>query len=163
MEGRILNPPAISWREIMNERKAALGVFGVDSGPVLLDVIEQLPPGDSERSLEVRFGLLTSWVLARHGLEVTPNSRLMLLRQVAEAALQAGWAMKRAAQSDNSTDPKKDRFPSFEAQAPAQGVTFDALFDHWRTETKPSRARSQAGSPCWPRFVPTFRTKASRG
>ena len=44
MEGRIPNPPTISWREIMNERWAALGVFGVDSGPVLLDVIEACRP-----------------------------------------------------------------------------------------------------------------------
>ena len=122
----------------MNERNAALGAFGVDSGPVLLDAIADLPPGDSAQSLEVRFGLLASWVLARHGLEVTPNSRLRLLQQVAEAALVAGWAMKRAAQGDYTPDPKANRFPPVSAQPAASGLTFEALFEHWRTETKPS-------------------------
>jgi hypothetical protein len=138
MEGRIPNPPTISWREIMNERNDALGIFGVASGPVLLDVIEQLPPGDSERSLEVRFGLLTSWVLARHGLEVTPSSRLRLLRQVAEAALDAGWAMKRASQGDYTPDPKANRFPPIVARSGRENVTLTNLFDRWQAETKPA-------------------------
>jgi integrase len=138
MEGRIPNPPSISWQEIMNERSAAIGAFGVDSGPVLLDAIEDLPLGDCARGLEVRFGLLASWVLARHGLEVTANSRLRLLQQVAEAALDAGWAMKRAAFGDYTPDPKANRFPPITGQPSAPGLTFEALFEHWRAETKPS-------------------------
>lgn len=137
MEGRIPDPPAISWQEIMNERHAALGAFGVSHGPVLLDVIESLPPGDSARSLEVRFGLLASWVLGRHGLEVTPSSRLKLLQQVAEAALDAGWTMKRAAQGDYTPDPAANRFPAIEARPSSAAVTLSSLFDHWLAETKP--------------------------
>lgn len=138
MEGRIPNPPAISWKEIMNERSAALGFFNVDSGPVLLDVIESLPPGDSDRSLEVRFGLLASWVLARHGLEITPESRCILLQQVAEAALDAGWAMKRASQGDYAPDPKANRFPPIVSLNSAPTLTFRELFDGWRAEANPS-------------------------
>ena len=138
MEGRIPNPPTISWREIMNERNDALGIFGVASGPVLLDAIEDLPPGDSARSLEVRFGLLASWVLARHGLEITPNSRLLLLRKVAEAALDAGWAMKRASLGDYTPDPKANRFPPIEAKSGRENVTLTNLFDRWQAETKPA-------------------------
>ena len=138
MEGRIPNPPTISWQEIMNERHAALGAFGVSHGPLLLDVIESLPPGDSARSLEVRFGLLASWVLARHALEVTPNSRLKLLSQVAEAAMDAGWAMKRASQGDYTPDPTANRFPAVASEQKGSGITFDKLFEHWRLETKPS-------------------------
>ena len=147
MEGRVPNPPTISWREIMNERAAAIGMFNVDSGPLLLDAIEQLPPGDSDRSLEIRFGLLASWVLARHGLEVTPESRLTLLRQVAEAALDAGWAMKRAAQGDYTPDPKAKRFPPIIAINPAPGLTLRELFDSWKNETKPSPSTLASWKP----------------
>lgn len=137
MEGRVPNPPTISWQEIMNERKAALGYFSADNGPVLLDVIESLPPGDSDESLEVRFGLLASWVLARHGLEITPESRRVLLRQVAQAALDAGWAMKRASQGDYTPDPNADRFPPI-VPRDTPGLSFDDLFESWREETMPS-------------------------
>ncbi|MCJ2068779.1 site-specific integrase [Methylobacterium sp. J-030] len=138
MEGRVPNPPAISWQAIMDERNAALGAFGVASGPVLLDIIEDLPIGDSARSLEIRFGLLASWVLTRHGLEVAPRSRLLLLQQVAEAALDAGWAMKRAAQGDYTLDTKAMRFPPIESGKSQAGVTVTELFERWRKENKPA-------------------------
>lgn len=147
MEGRIPNPPTISWPEIMNERNAALGAFGVSHGPVLLDVIESLPPGDSARSLEVRFGLLASWVLARHGLEVTESSRIKLLRQVAEAALDAGWAMKRASQGDYAPDPKANRFPPVTQNNTDAGISLASLFEHWQRETKPSPATLATWKP----------------
>lgn len=131
----------------MNERHTALGAFGVSHGPVLLDVIESLPSGDNARSLVVRFGLLASWVLARHGLEVTASSRLKLLNQVAEAALDAGWAMKRASQGDYTPDPKASRFPPVATETPASGVTLAALFDHWQKETKPSPATLATWKP----------------
>lgn len=137
VEGRIPNPPTVSWPEIMDERQAAFGFFRVSSGPFLLDVIDQLPPGDSERSLEIRFGLLATWVLARHGLEVTPKSRLLLLKQVAEAAFDVGWRLKRAAQGDYAPDPKESRFPPIEVQSASNELTIKELFERWRLETKP--------------------------
>ena len=137
VEGRVPNPPTVSWHEIMDERQAAFGFFRVLSGPFLLDVIEQLPPGDSERSLEVRFGLLATWVLARHGLEVTSRSRLMLLKQVAEAAFDVGWRLKRAARGDYTPDPKENRFPPVEARSILNSLSIKELFERWRSETKP--------------------------
>ena len=147
MEGRIPNPPVITWQEIMNERQAALGAFGVSHGPVLLDVIESLPPGDSARSLETRFGLLASWVLARHALEVTSGSRLKLLQQVAEASIDAGWAMKRASQGDYTPDPKANRFPSVSIETPSSGINLAFLFEHWQRETKPAPATLATWKP----------------
>ena len=122
LDGRVPNPPTISWHEIMDERRAALDIFGVSSGPVLLDVIDSLPPGDNNRSLEVRFGLLTSWVLARHGLEVTPGSRAKLLHQVGVAAIYAGKTLRRAAEGDYSPDPDAARFPPVEIQPSSRGA-----------------------------------------
>lgn len=147
MEGRIPNPPSITWQEIMNERNAALGAFGVSQGPVLLDVIESLPPGDRAHSLEVRFGLLASWVLARHALEVTPSSRIKLLQQVAEASLDAGWAMKRASQGGYAPDPRANRFPPVFSETPASGINLAALFEHWQKETKPAPATLTTWKP----------------
>ncbi len=147
MEGRIPDPPTISWQEIMNERNAALGVFGVSHGPVLLDVIESLPPGDNARSLEIRFGLLASWVLAHHGLEITPSSRLKLLQQVAEAAIDVGWAMKRASQGDYSPDPRANRFPPIDAETRSSGTNLATLFEHWQKETRPAPATLATWKP----------------
>lgn len=138
MEGRLPDPPTITWREIMIERNAALGGLSSANQPVLVDVFEDLPPGDSDQSLEVHFGLLASWVLARHALEVTPSSRLSLLRQVAEAALDAGWAMKRAAQGDYTPDPRAKRFPEIDLKKNYAGTSIKDLFDHWRSESKPA-------------------------
>lgn len=137
VQGRIPDPPAVSWREIMDERRVALDRFDTSTGPVLLDVIEQLPQGSSEKSLEVRFGLLATWVLTRHGLEVSAESRLALLRQVAEAAFDAGWRLKRAAVGDYSPDPREARFPPVDVQRNVCPLTLEALFDRWRRETKP--------------------------
>lgn len=138
MEGRLPDPPTITWREIMIERNAALGCLSAANQPILVDVYDDLPLGDSDRSLEVHFGLLASWVLARHALEVTPSSRLRLLRQVAEAALDAGWAMKRAAQGDYTPDPRASRFPAFVSDNRPSGMSIQELFDHWRAEARPA-------------------------
>lgn len=137
MEGLIVNPPPADWRTLMLDRHGALGDFGIASGPGLLDAIARLPPGDIAHSLEVRFGLLASWVLGKHGLEVTQASRLKLLRQVAQATLDAGWVNKRAAQGDYTPDPNANRFPPVENTSFTR-VTFKALFDRWRRETNPA-------------------------
>lgn len=147
MEGRLPDPPSVSWREIMIDRNTALGNAFSANAPVLIDVFEHLPSGDSERSLEVHFGLLASWVLARHALEVTPNSRLKLLRQVAEAALDAGWAMKRASEGDYTPDPRAIRFPPISQQPPTKCITYEALFEHWRKETQPSASTLATWKP----------------
>lgn len=76
MEGRLPDPPTITWREIMIERNAALGGLSAADQPITVDVYDDLPLGGGDRSLEVHFGLSASWVLARHALEVTPSSRL---------------------------------------------------------------------------------------
>ena len=138
MRGSVPNPPTISWREIASERQTAFDTFGVSQGKPLLDVIENLPIGDDERSLEIRFGLIASWVLAKHGLEVTPRSRLALLRQVAEASLDAGWAMKRAAQGDYTPDPAAHRFPPVAGVGGSSSKSLAELFEHWQAEAKPA-------------------------
>ncbi len=40
IEGRVANPPAVTWRKFTHDRHAAFGRFGVESGPELLDAIE---------------------------------------------------------------------------------------------------------------------------
>ncbi|MFD0938385.1 tyrosine-type recombinase/integrase [Methylobacterium trifolii] len=138
IEGRVTNPPSISWRNFMTERHSALGHFGVDSGPELLDTIARSPPGDNTASLELRFGLLTSMVLGREGLEITEKSRLELLRWIGDAALDAGVAMKKASQGDYTPDPKAARFPPFQSSTLPESVSLTDLFDRWKAENKPA-------------------------
>lgn len=137
MDGRVPNPPTISWDRIKNERQKAFGNFYVGHGPNFLEALDLLPTGDNARSLEVRFGILASYVLAKHGLEVTPASRLKLLMEIANAALDAGWRMKRAAGGDYSPDPNAQRFPEVGAVRNSK-LTWDDLFDRWSSEVKPA-------------------------
>ncbi len=94
-----------------------------------------LPPGDSALSLEVRFGLLTTWVLNLNGLEVTPECRARLLKQVAEAALDGAWRLKRAAQGDYTPDPKANRFPPVLVHS-SSCVSLTSLFEAWWKEAQ---------------------------
>ena len=137
LEGRVSNPPTISWKEIRDERKEVMDRFDITPSDFSLDIIDRLPPGDNERSLEVRFGTMVTWVLTRNNLEVTPRSRTLLLRQLAEASFDAGWRLKRASQGDYAPDPKALRFPPINKYNKTDAVSLGAVFDRWATETKP--------------------------
>lgn len=136
IEGRVANPPPVSWREFMLDQHAAQGHFGVDHGPGLLDAVEALAPGDQATSLERRFGGLAMWVLARHGLEITPDSRRKLLFQIGEASLEAGLRLKRAAQGDYSPCATEKRFPTVPERPVCKALTLTDLFDSWWREAK---------------------------
>lgn len=132
-EGRIPTAPSITPGELADERADAARLFGPD----LTAGIDALPPSGDRAALEDRCGRLTWWVLARHGLHIDRETRLRLLEHVADACLDAGWAMKRAASGDYTPDPKAQRFPAFERPAVA-GVTLTDIFDRWRRESKPA-------------------------
>ena len=136
IEGRVANPPPASWREFMTDHHAAHGHFGVDQGPELLDAVESMPPGDNTNSLELRFGNLAMWVLARHGLEITPNSRRRLLVQIGEASLKAGVRLKRASLGDYSPDPAEQSFPAAAPETSCSAVPMTVLFEDWWREAK---------------------------
>ncbi|MCP2080829.1 UNVERIFIED_ORG: integrase [Methylorubrum zatmanii] len=131
-QGRIATAPSINPREQADERDDAARLFGPD----LTAGIDALPPSGDRAALEDRCGRLTWWVLSRHGLVVDRETRLRLLEHVADACLDAGWAIKRAAQGDYSPDPKAARFPPF--QANPTGITLSDLFARWARETSPA-------------------------
>lgn len=134
-QGRIATAPAIDSREQADERSEAARLFGPD----LTAGIDALPPSGDRAALEDRCGRLTWWVLSRHGLVVDRETRIRLLEHVAEACLDAGWAIKRAAQGDYSPDPRAARFPPFQATPAAPGgIILTDLFDRWAAETKPA-------------------------
>lgn len=134
-QGRIPTAPTIDPREQADERAEAARLFGPD----LTAGIDALPPSGDRAALEERCGRLAWFVLSRHGLIVDRETRLRLLEHVADACLDAGWALKRAAQGDYTPDPKAARFPPFHA-APAApgGITLTGLFERWAAETKPA-------------------------
>lgn len=132
-EGRIVTAPSISPGELADERAEAARLFGPD----LTAGIDALPPSGDRAALEDRCGRLTWWVLTRHGLHVDRETRLRLLEHVADACLDAGWAMKRAAGGDYTPDPKAQRFPEFQKPVEA-GITLTDIFERWKRETKPA-------------------------
>ena len=136
IEGRVSNPPSASWREFMHDYHAAHGHFGVDRGPELLDAVERLRPGDNAISLERRFGGMAMWVLARHGLEITQDSRRKLLFQIGEASLRAGMRLKLATQGDYSPDPAEQRFPILALNTLNGEFSLTGLFEAWWREAK---------------------------
>ncbi|CAA2136718.1 tyrosine-type recombinase/integrase [Methylobacterium bullatum] len=131
-QGRIPTAPSISPEELVDEREEAARLFGPD----LSAGIDALPPSGDRAALEDRCGRLTWWVLSRHGMHVDRATRLRILEYVADACLDAGWALKRAAQGDYTPDQKALRFPKVETRA--AGITLTKIFDRWQKETKPA-------------------------
>lgn len=131
-EGRIASAPPID-PERPPEAHQAVDRFGSD----LTAGINSLPASDDPPGMEARFGWLATWVLTVHGLEIDADTRLALLKQVAEAAQDAGWQLKRNASGDYSPDPRAKRFPEF---AQPKSVTVSDVFDRWKAEAKPSAA-----------------------
>ena len=131
-EGRLLNAPILRLGEAASAAEA-LAAFGQS----LTEGVNALPPSGNEvLSLERRFGVLTDWVLQKHGLAIDTETRARLLKFVETAATDAAWALKRNAAGDYTPDPKAARFPAVEL--PASAVSLANLFERWQAEAKPS-------------------------
>lgn len=142
-EGRIGAAPAATFADA-GDIEDAVKRFGKN----LTRGIDLLDPSDpTEMAMEARFGFLADFALMRYGLTVDAASRTRLLHEVAKAATDAGWALKRAAQGDYSPDPKAARFPSFEMTR--AGVTLTALFEAWAHETNPSASTRATWRGCF--------------
>lgn len=114
-EGRIVTAPRLSADEVMRSVEAA-----APWAPELTTSVNALPEDISQRvdAMEERFGWLADWVLALHGVVTDGASRLRLLDAVEQAATDAAWRLKRAAQGDYSPDPKAQRFPAWSGTSP---------------------------------------------
>lgn len=135
-EGRLLNAPALRPDELPSASQA-MELFGDN----LTDGVNALPasPTDVVQAMEARFGVLTDWVLQKHGISVDAESRVRLLQQVSLAAQDAGWNLKRNASGDYSPDPKAQRFrPISVVKQSRKDTTLDDLFGKWLAETKPA-------------------------
>ncbi len=134
-EGRVELAPRLS-PEALGANLVARAQFGEG----LTTGINSLPSGPiSASAVEARFGWLTDWVLALHGLSVDANSRWELLLDVEDASTRAARRLRHHADGDYSPDVMKDaeRYPpvSHTATNPVQGrkagATFDTLFEAW--------------------------------
>lgn len=135
-EGRLLNAPSLMPGELPSEAQAS-AIFGTE----LTEGVNALPAGavDAIRALEARFGVVTDWVLQKHGLSIDAESRAKLLRHIAASSQDAGWNLKRNAEGDYTPDPKAARFPPISVvTAPAKATSLDHLFDKWANETNPA-------------------------
>jgi hypothetical protein len=131
-EGRISSAPPIEVNGTApQELEAAKALFGTD----LTEGINVLPRGEPQAGLEGRFGKLATWVLVSEGLEIDAPTRQALLAQVASAATDAAYRLKRNASGDYTPDPKAARFPASRKQA---GITITELFERWQAESKPA-------------------------
>lgn len=131
-EGKIPGAPPIQIQGRSDERTMAETLFGAD----LTAGIDGRGANHDSRALQDRCGQLAFWVLGRHGIEIDSETHFRLLREVARAALEAGWRLKRMAAGDYRPDPTAERFPAFEARAAK--ITLTDLFDRWQRETKPA-------------------------
>lgn len=132
-EGRLLNAPLLhpGARQLATDASTA---FGPGDLSAAVNRLPTSPHGST--ALERRFGMVTDWVLQKHGLSVDQDTRERLLVQVELAATDAAWALKRNASGDYTPDPKAARFPPVSVAAPT--ITLDALFEKWEKETKPA-------------------------
>lgn len=137
-EGRILASPALAVGD-PGDDEAAFARFGED----LTAGIDALPVSSSTDALEQRFGALANWVLTREGIDIDAETRLLLLRQIAVASLDAGWALKRAASGDYTPDPKALRFPKIEVSGKREAIGFEDIWKRWVAEKSPAPATKQ--------------------
>ncbi|CAM3270849.1 Tyrosine recombinase XerC [Methylobacterium mesophilicum] len=139
VEGRIPGAPTIPERGRSDDELMRELLFGETEGAALTETINRIASSSETRALEQRVGRLAFWTLQRRGIEVDDETRLVLLRRIAVAALDAGHALKRMAGGDYRADPAAERFPPFQAKGKAAvGVRFTDLFARWKQETKPA-------------------------
>ncbi|MGH1572773.1 tyrosine-type recombinase/integrase [Methylobacterium sp. P31] len=140
VEGRIPGAPSILERGRSDDEVMRVLLFGETEGEALTDTINGLAASWETRALEQRVGRLAFWVLQKHGLEVDDETRFRLLQRVAQAALDAGLALKKRAGGDYRPDPAAERFPPFQKEGRAAGVSLTDIFERWRKETDPAPA-----------------------
>ena len=129
-EGRVVTVSAIVPGEV-GDPAEAVRAFGED----LTAGVNALPIANDPVGLERRFGLAVDWILAQQGLAIGPDDRTALMREVARAATEAGWQLKRNAQGDYTPDLSAARFPPFEKNPE---LTLSELFERWKAEVKPA-------------------------
>lgn len=128
LEGRIPIAPAAAL--IHEDAAAAIELFGDGD---LTQAVDALPANQHD-GLEQRFGPLADWVLVKHQIRLAPQLRRAFLHKVGEAALDAGWRLKRNSADDYSPDPKEKRFPPLEPAKQHQSIS--GLFDLWWKEAE---------------------------
>ncbi|MEG9503169.1 MAG: site-specific integrase [Methylorubrum extorquens] len=138
LEGRIEGAPAIKANGQNDDEVAAEMLFGGFVGDDLTTWINATEANQGGKALVERVGRLAFWAMDRRGLTVDSAVQVDLMRRVAQAALDAAWALKRRAGGDWRPDPAAERFPVFEAKAKEPGLTLTQVFDRWRAEAKPS-------------------------
>ncbi|WP_296101616.1 site-specific integrase [uncultured Agrobacterium sp.] len=135
-EGRLLNAPSLMPGELPSEAQA-FAIFGAE----LTQGVNAMPADtvDALKALEARFGVVTDWILQKHGLSIDAECRAKLLRHVATSSQDAGWSLKRNAEGDYTPDTKAARFPPVSVVTASVKITsVDDLFDKWANETKPA-------------------------
>lgn len=141
-EGRIDAPPPLSADNVAVNLRAAS-----PWRPDLTSAVNSLPAEEARKAhaMEHRFGFLTDWVLALHGILTDRDSRQKLLEEVDRAATDAAWRLKRNASGDYRPDPNAERFPKWEGTTNTSNVTdslapltFDSLFERWQREVRPA-------------------------
>lgn len=132
LEGRIQGAQPIQ-PGMSDEQAAARAIFGDD----ITVGINALPRTYEMDALEQRCGRLAHFVLDQHHVVLDPAQRLPLLQEIARAALQAGWQLKRHAMGDWRPDPEAERFPSYPEPKPS-AVTFETIYDRWCATENPA-------------------------
>lgn len=130
------------------EQAAARAIFGDD----LTVGINALPRTYETEALEQRCGRLAHFVFDAHHVVLDPAQRLPLLQEIARAALQAGWQLKRHALGDWRPDPEAARFPSY-PEPPPPAVTFDAVYKHWCDTENPAPSSRRNRRVCIGKIV----------
>jgi integrase len=91
----------------------------------------------------------------RQNLSIDRQSREKLLREIAMAVLRATDTLERRSRGDYGPDGNVSRFPDWTPRvnpAPADGVSFNELFESWKRESKPSRSTIDQ----WRKYIDTF-------
>jgi integrase len=126
------SPEKWAWVQDVNER-AREGRLG--GGALMIS-----RKAAKAHSMEERFGPFADSLLAREGLVVDADSRMLLIKAVAHATDLAARKLERNAMLDYSPDPAASSFPAWESphdrdkrNNSPERVTVSDLWDRWST------------------------------
>ena len=103
----------------------------------------------SPERAEAWFGPCVDQLAIREGFLPDPESRTAMIREVAQAYMDAASQLKRNAMGDHSPDPGAARFPPWEGFTPAPAsVSINDVFERWKRERQPSASTVSTWRGC---------------
>jgi integrase len=155
-EARLGSVPPLIPTEIDRDGAVARELF---PGHDLTEAVDSLEAGKHDGALEARFGIIGDFVLISHEVRLTTDNRRDFLRHVGQAAIDAGWSLKRNSEGDFRPDPQADRFPAIDkVEVIRPKVSFADLVTGWSKEARARGLSKRTINDLYPQAIERLKT-----